>query len=65
MPAKNVKHTYTYRPKMGDVVVFPNGIEFNYSEADESVVVLHPSKTITLSVEDDADGNLWKLTVTP
>jgi hypothetical protein len=56
---------YTYRPKMGDVVVFPNGIELNYSEHDETVVVLHPSKTVSLRVEDGEEVNLWKLTVTP
>lgn len=56
---------YTYRPQMGDVVIFPNGVECNYSEVDETVVVLHPSKTVSLQVEDRDEGNLWKLTVTP
>ena len=60
---KGPQPTYTYRPKMGDVVIFPNGIEFNYSEADETVVVIHPSKAVSLQVEDRLDGNVWKLTV--
>jgi len=32
----------TLRPVMGDVVIFPNGIELNYSEHDETVVVVAP-----------------------
>jgi len=34
--------TYTYTPKVGDVVRFPNGVEVNYSEADQELVVLPP-----------------------
>jgi len=33
---------YTYRPKTGDVVIFPNGIELNYLEAEGTVYVMAP-----------------------
>jgi len=58
MAAKTVKHTYTYRPKMGDVVIFPNGVEFNYSEADETVVVLHPDKDKRVTISRSTGDNL-------
>ena len=41
----------TYKIKMGDVVKFPNGIEINYDESTESLVVLHPTKILTLRPE--------------
>jgi hypothetical protein len=41
-PRTGPGHTYTYRPKLGDVVIFPNGVEFNYSEHDEQVVAVAP-----------------------
>jgi hypothetical protein len=46
----------TYKVKMGDVVKFPNGVEVNYSEADQTLVVLYPSPSKTLTVRTDEDG---------
>jgi len=41
----------TYKVKMGDVVKFPNGVEVNYSEHGEELVILHPSKNLTIRTE--------------
>lgn len=47
---------YTYTPKVGDVVRFPNGIEVNYSEAHQALVVLH-GKGLPLTLKDQpAEG---------
>lgn len=58
--------TYTYRPKMGDVVIFPNGIELNYSEADEAIVVMGVPADDVLQVHPAAgsNGSAWLLVVT-
>ena len=57
--------TYTYRPKMGDVVIFPNGVEFNYSEHDERVVVVAPKDhSITIDREADTFPYTWLIGVT-
>jgi hypothetical protein len=48
---KGPQPTYTYRPKMGDVVVFPNGIEINYSEHDETLIVVGVPEGHTLWVD--------------
>lgn len=51
---------YTYTVKMGDVAKFPNGIEANYSEHDERVVIVVP-KGKTLKVRKN--GDVWLLEV--
>jgi len=42
---------YTYTPKIGDVVRFPNGVEVNYT-ADKQLVVIHPDPDVTFSLRD-------------
>lgn len=42
----------TFKVKMGDVAKFPNGVEVNYDESTGSLVVLHPSKVLTLRPTD-------------
>lgn len=54
---------YTYTPKMGDVVRFPNGIELNYSEHDETIVVIHPDKTKRVTTSRSTGDNLLLLGV--
>jgi len=43
----------TYKVSTGDVVKFPNGMEVNYDEVTESLVVLHadPSRMLTIRPE--------------
>jgi hypothetical protein len=41
--------SYTYRPKSGDVVIFPNGIELNYLEDEEAVFVMAPESKALLA----------------
>lgn len=41
---------YTYNVKSGDVAKFPNGVEVNYDESTQSLVVLHPNEAAVLTV---------------
>ena len=41
---------HTYKVKMGDVVMFPNGIEVNYDETTGSLVVLHPNRSKNITI---------------
>jgi len=45
---------YTYTPRLGDVVKWPNGVEMNYDSVTESVVVLHPNEKAVLTVRPDS-----------
>lgn len=50
---------YTYTPKVGDVVRFPNGVEVNYSEHDQTLVVLPPKdKTLVTYQLSDSKATL-------
>jgi hypothetical protein len=54
MPERsNRARMFTYTPKMGDVVKWPNGVEMNYDASTESVVVLHPNERAVLTVRPE------------
>jgi hypothetical protein len=53
MERVNRARMYTYKPVLGDVVKWPNGVEMNYDTVTESVVVLHPNEAAVLTMRPD------------
>lgn len=52
---------YTYKPKLGDVVVWPNGVEMNYDAITQSVVVLHPKSKQQFALTPTETAGVWLL----
>jgi hypothetical protein len=51
----------TYKVKMGDVVVFPNGIEVNYDESTGSLVVLHPNRSKNMTIRQGENSAHYRV----